>query len=223
MTHLQLRSAATRAALLFMLPLACAAQGAPNAGYVQSGNAGFVNSGTPTQCWHTNSWTPALAQEPCDPVIKQVVAAPVVVAQAEPAPAVVPVPVVPRAVQTLRFSADALFGFDKAVLNPAGRTVLDEASAKLKGMGAQTIHVVGHADRIGAAAYNQRLSTERANVVRDYLVSTGVAFDQIDAKGVGETMPVTQPGECLGKRSAKVIACLQPDRRVDIDFQGTAR
>ena len=39
--------------------------------------------------------------------------------------------------------------------------------------------------------------------------------------GKGETQPVTKTGECDGSKSAKVIACLQPNRRVDIEVVGT--
>jgi OOP family OmpA-OmpF porin len=122
----------------------------------------------------------------------------------------------------MRFSAEALFAFDKSVITPDGKKALDDAGTALKSQQAQEIHVVGHADRLGSAAYNQKLSTRRADAVRDYLVSTGIATDRISASGVGETQPVTKPEDCRGKQSAKVIACLQPDRRVDIDFQGSA-
>jgi len=42
-------------------------------------------------------------------------------------------------------------------------------------------------------------------------------------EGKGETQPVTGPDECKGPKSAKVIACLQPDRRVEIEVVGTRK
>jgi OOP family OmpA-OmpF porin len=40
-------------------------------------------------------------------------------------------------------------------------------------------------------------------------------------RGVGEAEPLTKPGACTHGSNAKIIACLQPDRRVDIQVQGT--
>ena len=45
--------------------------------------------------------------------------------------------------------------------------------------------------------------------------------NRIFAEGKGKTQPVTKPGDCKGPKSKKVIACLQPDRRVDIEIIGT--
>jgi OOP family OmpA-OmpF porin len=52
-------------------------------------------------------------------------------------------------------------------------------------------------------------------------VSRDIPANRIDAEAKGETQPVTKAGECLGPKSAKVIACLQPDRRVDVEVTGT--
>lgn len=214
---------AIHAAVLFMLPFACIAQTTMSEGYVVDGRGAFVGSATPQQCWRTGEWTPALAKEPCDYVATKLAAAPAPQPASQPAPAPLPVaaaPVAKPVPQKLSFSADALFAFDKAVLNPSGKKMLDEASTQLKQTDTESIHVVGYADRIGSPAYNQRLSKQRADAVRDYLVSTGVPLSRIDSKGMGESNPVTKSGECAGKTSPKVIACLQPDRRVDIELQG---
>ena len=216
-------------AIALLLPLAALAQGAVKEGYLLDASGGFVHSGTPGQCWHTGSWTPALAQEGCDPVAQVAVApAPMVVAAAPvvapmPAPAPAPKPAVVEAAlpQKMSLSADALFAFDKATITPEGKLVLDDASRQILGMTGGTVKVVGHADRMGSDAYNQKLSDGRAHAVRDYLVFKGVPIASIEATGVGETQPITKPGDCLGHQSAKVIACLQPDRRVDVDMTGS--
>jgi OOP family OmpA-OmpF porin len=214
-----------QAAILLLLPLAALAQSAAKEGYVLDGRSEFVHSATPGQCWHTGEWTPAMAQEGCDPVLQMAAAVPDVVV---PAPAPVPVAAAPMPMvvaplppQEMRFSADALFGFDKATVGPKGKQALDEASVKIRGLDGGKIRVVGHADRIGSNAYNQKLSTQRADAVRDYLAFKGVPTDRMEAVGVGETEPVTKAGECVGGKSAKVIACLQPDRRVDVEVIGT--
>ena len=83
--------------------------------------------------------------------------------------------------------------------------------------------VTGHTDRIGTHAYNLKLSTRRAEAVKTYLVeSAGIPVGKIAVKGVDGADPVTKPGDCVGKKATpKLIACLQPDRRVEIEVTGT--
>jgi OOP family OmpA-OmpF porin len=117
----------------------------------------------------------------------------------------------------VRLSSEALFDFDKATLRPGAKQSLDELARKLKNYPKQidNIKVVGHTDRIGAADYNQRLSTERATAVKDYLVANGIPAAKIRADGKGSSDPVTT--DCQGtKRTKELIACLQPDRRVEV-------
>lgn len=121
------------------------------------------------------------------------------------------------------FSADSLFDFNKAVIKPDGRIALDDFAAKLKGTDYDRIAVTGHTDRIGSHAYNMKLSTERADAVRDYLVkSDGIASEKIVAEGVDGLHPVTRPEDCKGTKVTKALkACLQPDRRVEVEVSGT--
>ena len=78
--------------------------------------------------------------------------------------------------------------------------------------------VTGHTDRIGSDAYNQKLSERRANQVKAYLASQGVAESIIEAVGKGESEPVVQ---CVGnKTTKKLVSCLQPNRRVEIRAEG---
>ena len=123
--------------------------------------------------------------------------------------------------QKFSFSGDALFAFDKSVLKPEGKVMLDDLVGKLGGVSYDRIVTTGHTDRFGTNAYNQALSERRAHTVKDYLISKNVQANRIEAEGKGETQPETKPGDCLGPRSAKVIACLQPDRRVDVEMTGT--
>ena len=120
-------------------------------------------------------------------------------------------------------SADALFDFDQAVLKPEGRRQLDKLAADLKGteydlVKVTMVTVTGHTDRLGAPAYNQQLSVRRAETVKGYLVNLGIPASKIVASGKGETSPVTKPGECRGEKPTReLIACLQPDRRVEVE------
>ena len=139
-----------------------------------------------------------------------------------PPPVVKPVPAPKR----FTLSADALFDFDRAIVKPEGRRQLDKLAADLKRAKFDVINiamvtVTGHTDRFGSAAYNMRLSMRRAEAVKAYLVELGIPAAKIVATGKGETHPVTKPGECKGDKATKELkACLQPDRRVEIEVSG---
>lgn len=201
-----------------LLPGMAIAQPANSPGYVVS-TSGQVVKGSFNDCWHTGFWTPAMAIADCDavPIAQAEVPKPERAEAAAPAPTPEPT----RVAQKVSFSADALFSFDSALLKPEGKMELDDFARNLKGMSYGSIHVTGHTDRFGSDKYNQKLSEQRANSVKDYLVGKDIAIDQISAEGVGKTQPTTQPGDCPGSKSQKVIACLQPDRRVDVEVNGS--
>ena len=166
-------------------------------------------------CWKTTRWTPAMALAECDP---DLVKKPEPKPMAKPAPAPTPKP----AAQKVTLAADALFDFDKAVLRSEGKAKLDDVTNKLKGMKLEVIIAVGHTDRIGSDKYNQKLSEKRAEAVKAYLVGKGVDANRVYTEGKGEKQPVT--GDKCGKsnvKSKKLIECLQPDRRVEIEVIGT--
>jgi OOP family OmpA-OmpF porin len=198
-----------------------------NQGYLVDSNGNVVTSATTGECWRDSDWNQARTAEPCGPVKKPVAAvpaprAPVVAAAPPPPPAATPQPAPAKPLPTkISFSADALFAFDKSVLKPEGRAMLDDLARQLNGATYSTIGATGHTDRFGSNEYNQKLSERRANAVKDYLVSRNVPAGSISAEGKGETQPVTKAGDCPGAKSAKVIACLQPDRRVDVEVNGT--
>ena len=147
--------------------------------------------------------------------------APVIVAPPPPpAAAVAPMPV--RLMQ-VQFSADSLFDFDKSTMKPAGKQHLDKFVSELRGTNYANVIVTGHADRLGSKAYNKKLSKRRAESVKTYLVeSGGLPADKVRTGEVDESQPVTKPGECVGKKpTKKLIACLAPDRRVEVEVTGT--
>ena len=63
------------------------------------------------------------------------------------------------------------------------------------------------------------------NRVKSYLVDTlGIPAEKVTAQGADGSDPVTKPDECPGaRRTPKLIACLQPDRRVDVEVVGSQR
>lgn len=162
----------------------------------------------------------ALASEPTPQPYVAPAPAPAPMVQPAAAPMPAPEPVV---VKRVNLAADSLFGFDSSVVNARGKTALDQLAAELRGVQYDAIQVTGHTDRLGRSAYNQALSTRRASAVTAYLVSSGgIARDKVTATGAGETSPVTKAGDCRGTApTAALIACLQPDRRVEIEVHGT--
>ena len=146
-----------------------------------------------------------------------------------PAPVVVVLPAAPVVVaaapqqRRVSFSADSLFGFDQSTVRPDSKAGLAAFARELQGAQYDTIKVEGHTDRLGSTVYNQKLSQQRAEAVKAYLVSSdGLAASKISAAGKGESTPVTKPEDCQGERATpKLISCLQADRRVDVEVTGT--
>jgi OmpA-OmpF porin, OOP family len=141
------------------------------------------------------------------------------VAVAPPAP---PAPVAP-ARRRVSYSAESIFGFDKSAVQPQGKAALDSFANELRGAQFDVVTVQGHTDRLGTTAYNLNLSVQRAEAVKSYLVESGaVPASKVSAQGMGESAPTTNAADCKGNRAnAALIACLQPDRRVDIEVVGT--
>ena len=188
-------------------------------GYIQAPVSGVTVKDPFGLCWRTGYWTPAMATTECDPELVPKKAEPAPVVAPPPAPAAMPTPKPVEEKVTL--SAETLFDFDKSNLRSEGKAKLDDLVDKLKAVDVQTIIDIGYTDRIGSNAYNLKLSNRRAESVKAYLVSKGVSANRILAEGKGKANPVTKPGECKGHVSRKLIKCLQPDRRVEIEIIGT--
>ncbi len=84
------------------------------------------------------------------------------------------------------------FEFGKAELLPESKLELDRVVATLQQSPNATLEVAGHTDDVGSNAFNQKLSEERANTVRDYLVSRGVAKTRLRAVGYGKSKPLVK-------------------------------
>jgi OOP family OmpA-OmpF porin len=137
---------------------------------------------------------------------------PVAVVEAPPAP--LPPPPPPARFEKVTMSATELFEFDKAVLR-SPQPKLDEIAAALQAdMSISDIDVTGYTDRLGSDKYNQKLSERRAVAVREYLVNKGIDGSRLKAVGKGEANPVVQ---CNDKKRADLIACLAPNRRVEVE------
>ena len=200
----------------------------PSTGYVGSG-AGVVATNPFGLCWRSGGeWSPDKAAAPCDAVPRASVP-PAPIAKA-PEPAAAPAPVAaaapaPIVIEKITLSTDVLFEFNKADLLPGGQQKLDELAKNAQGTNVEKVVLTGHADRIGSEEYNQELSEKRAKAVADYLAQKGVDSSRLQVEGKGESQPVTG-NECAkmgaeSNKNQKLIACLQPDRRVDAELLGS--
>ena len=207
------------AALIGLAPLTYMSPASAVEGYVTSGQ----DPDQPVRtrygdCVHDYGYRPGMRFADCEPAPAPVAApAPSVKEPVVEAPAPVPAPIPVNV--PFRLSTDAFFDFDKATLNPKGQAALDEVASQLAGTTYDTITIVGHTDRIGTVAYNQKLSERRADAMAQYLMGKGLPADKISASGLGEKNPTAQ---CSGLRGARLIACLQPDRYAEVTVSGTA-
>jgi len=147
---------------------------------------------------------------------------------APPPPAPVTIAEPPRPViEKVTLNTDVLFEFGKADLRESGKVKLDELADRIKGQGANVEEVVaiGHADRIATEDYNRKLSEARAEAVKGYLVQKGLQSAAVKTEGRGESQPIT--GDDCKKmgpergNNRKLVTCLAPDRRVEIEVLGS--
>jgi OOP family OmpA-OmpF porin len=198
-------------------------------GYLIDSSGTVVRSGAGL-CWHTSSWTPALAIAECDPVAKK--PAPVI-AEAAPAPAPTPVPAsaparivqkktvfVPYTMET-----ETLFAYNNSDMSEGGKQKLhDEIIVKMQEEPRDEVVVIsGYTDRIGSEDYNIKLSQRRADAVKTYMVDQGVDGNRIETAAKGKADPIVSCDNIKGKVNRKnkaLIACLQPNRRIVLDLKG---
>jgi OOP family OmpA-OmpF porin len=123
-------------------------------------------------------------------------------------------------VKTTTLAADTLFALNSFQLRPQAKAKLDQFAAELDQFDYQRIHISGHTDPTGGAQLNERLSRQRAEAVKRYLVTKGLPASKISAEGMGSSMPVVTDKKCSKLPRGQMIACFQPDRRVDIEVTG---
>ena len=107
--------------------------------------------------------------------------------------------------------SDVLFDTGSANLKTGAREKLAKVAGILLSHRGLKLQVEGHTDSVGAADYNQRLSENRADSVRTYLVEQGIAPNAIGTAGFGETMPVASNDTPAGR---------QQNRRVELIVSG---
>ena len=140
----------------------------------------------------------------------------------EPEPVAAPPPPLPPApmTKTTTLAADTLFALGSFQLRPTAKAKLNEFAAELDQFDYQRIHITGHTDPTGSAALNERLSRQRAEAVKRYLMTKGLPATKIVTEGMGSTMPMVTDKDCSKLPRGQMVACYQPDRRVDIEVSG---
>jgi len=142
-----------------------------------------------------------------------------------PALAQAPTPMPERA-EPFMLLADMAFEFGQSSL--AGMTV--QGKAALQALlersqrdfdQVQRVLVTGHADPLGSAQFNERLSLQRAHTVRQYLQSAGLTQGPMVVRGVGASQLLVS--DCPSAFSARSVACNGPNRRVVIEVFGQRR
>jgi outer membrane protein OmpA-like peptidoglycan-associated protein len=109
--------------------------------------------------------------------------------------------------------SDVLFDFNKYTLKPEAREKLAKVSGILIAYPGLKVQVEGYTDSIGSDEYNLKLSEQRADGVRDYLVAQSVADESVTAKGYGKNDPVADNSSDSGRAQ---------NRRVELVVSGSA-
>ncbi|WP_295999028.1 OmpA family protein [Rugamonas sp.] len=140
--------------------------------------------------------------------------APMAAPEPAPAPVVVAPPPPPPRFEKVTMSATELFAFNSAKLNDGQPKLDDVANLLNNNPGVDGIVITGYADRIGSHKYNEKLSEQRAESVKAYLVGKGVSANRLTTQGKGEANPVVT---CNNKKRTDLIKCLEPNRRVEVE------
>lgn len=111
-----------------------------------------------------------------------------------------------RALDAMLFPSVALFPRRSAEVTEQGKQLIQKHRQEAQGLlkRAVFIEIIGHTDDVGDDDYNQELSEQRAQAVRDYLVETGLDPNKIVTVGAGESMPIasnrTDEGRAQNRR-----------------------
>ena len=106
------------------------------------------------------------------------------------------------------FVLDVQFATGRAVITPDSFARLDAVAEYMTRKKTARIEISGHTDTTGKKAANKKLSQQRADAVRDYLVSKGVAADRITAVGYGDEKPIAPNDTAEGRQKNRRIEAL---------------
>jgi len=101
------------------------------------------------------------------------------------------------------------FAFDSSKLDKESEVIIGRAVDNLKRNPQMKVLIEGHTDSTGAEDYNMGLSIRRAQAVKDFMVSQGIAKERLSIKGFGETQPLvsndTKEGRAENRRVEFVV------------------
>ncbi|CAI8846007.1 UNVERIFIED_ORG: outer membrane protein OmpA-like peptidoglycan-associated protein [Pseudomonas vranovensis] len=107
-------------------------------------------------------------------------------------------------------SSKVLFGSDVDTLNAQSRSIVERIGKSLLSVNIQSVRVDGHTDASGRAAYNEQLSTRRAQSVAKVLIAIGMRAENVETRGLGSSEPVasndTRAGRLENRRVSIVVA-----------------
>jgi len=113
--------------------------------------------------------------------------------------------------------SDVLFDFNKYTLKPGAREKLAKVSGILLAYPGLKIQVEGHTDAIGSDEYNLKLSQQRADGVRDYLVTQGVPAPSVASVGLGKADPVASNDTAAGRQQNRRVEMVVSGEPIGID------
>jgi outer membrane protein OmpA-like peptidoglycan-associated protein len=114
----------------------------------------------------------------------------------------------------LSVPSDVSFDTGRADIKPNMRPILDQLASGLAAQANTELRIIGHTDSIGSDEYNDRLSMERAQSTRQYLVERGVSPRQIQVAGRGEHEPVADNNSDSGRARNRRVEIFVGERSV---------
>ena len=111
--------------------------------------------------------------------------------------------------------ASVYFDFNSYKLTPKGKATLNKLLKTLRNKKIEAVTIAGYADAVGSDSYNLRLSEKRAKAVQAYLKAHGFRHTNTDMRALGKS---AASAACAGMKTEKLRACMQEDRRVDIEL-----
>jgi outer membrane protein OmpA-like peptidoglycan-associated protein len=113
--------------------------------------------------------------------------------------------------------SDVLFDFNKYTLKPGAREKMAKVAGILLAYPGLKIQVEGHTDAVGSDEYNLKLSQQRADSVRDYLVAQAVPAANVTAVGLGKANPVASNDNAAGRQQNRRVELIVSGEPIGID------
>ena len=112
---------------------------------------------------------------------------------------------------------DVLFDFDKATLKSGGERAVEKLAQFMEEYPNRNVMIEGFTDTVGPANYNEKLSRQRANSVRQALLNKGISSSRIQIRGYGEKYPVASNNTEAGRQQNRRVEVIISDSEGDID------